>query len=229
MTTRLAVQPIEPNFALKDKTYDTLKQAISQMDIYADTQQHRLDERQLSQELGVSRTPVREALCRLEQEGLVRIVPRRGAFVMRKTKREILEMVLVWAALEGMAARLATQRASDDEIGKLRQLFATFDDTRQPQAHIDEYSQKNIDFHQALLHLGGCQLIDTITANLFIHMRAIRARTISDSDRARRSIIDHMHIIEALESRDPDRTERLVREHTLKLAEHIEQHVDYLD
>ena len=138
-------------------------------------------------------------------------------------------MVLVWAALEGMAARLATQRASDDEIGKLRQLFATFDDTRQPQAHIDEYSQKNIDFHQALLRLGGCQLIDTITANLFIHMRAIRARTISDSDRARRSIIDHMHIIEALESRDPDRTERLVREHTLKLAEHIEQHVDYLD
>ena len=79
--------------------------AIVEIDIYADRDEHRLDERQLADQLGVSRTPIREALVRLEHEGLVRILPRRGAYVARKTKREILEMITVWAALESMAAR----------------------------------------------------------------------------------------------------------------------------
>ena len=228
MTSKLAVQPVAAAFVLKDKIYESLKKAISAMPIYESRSELRLDERQLSEDLGVSRTPVREALCRLEQEGLVKMIPRRGAFVVRKTKAEILEMVTVWAALESMAARLATTRATDREIANLRRLFATFEN-EQPQAHIDEYSQKNIDFHQNILRLGRCQLIQAMTDNLFIHLRGIRARTIGESNRADRSIIDHMHIIEALERRDADAAERLVREHTLNLAEHIERHVDYLD
>ena len=230
MTTiaKLSIQPVETQYVLKDKIYSSLKQAISAMNIYADDREHRLDERQLSEELGVSRTPVREALCRLEQEGFVRMIPRRGAFVVRKSKREIIEMVIVWAALESMAARLATQRASDADLARLRQLFATFEDTH-PRARIDEYSEKNIDFHQTILALSQCQLLQITAENLFIHMRGIRARTIGEHNRADRSIIDHMHIIEALEQRDAEQAERLVRQHTLKLAEHIEQHVDYLD
>lgn len=230
MPIAISVDPVEPNHALKEKTYGALKKAISQMDIYSTDEEFRLDERHLSEELGVSRTPVREALCRLEQEGLIRMIPRRGAFVVRKTKQEIIEMVLVWAALEGMAARLATTRASDEQIASLRMMFATYENTdHKPQARIDEYSETNIRFHQTLLGLGGCELIDSITANFFIHMRAIRARTIGDADRASRSIIDHMHIIESLERRDAETTERLVRDHTLKLASHIEQYASYLD
>ena len=109
------------------KVYDALKQAITAMDIYEGSEEPRLDERQLSEQLGVSRTPVREALFRLEQEGFVRIVPRRGVFVARKTKLEILEMITVWAALESMAARLITEHASDEEISSLRALFATME------------------------------------------------------------------------------------------------------
>ena len=63
---------------------------------------------------------------------------------------------------------------------------------------------------------------------MFIHMRSIRVRTIGDTDRADRSIIDHIHIIEALEARDTELAERLAREHTLNLARHVEKHVDYL-
>ena len=81
------------------------------MNIYADEAELRLDERDLSQRFGVSRTPLREALAQLDQEGLVRIVARRGIFIVRKTKAEILDMITVWAALESMAARLATQHA----------------------------------------------------------------------------------------------------------------------
>jgi DNA-binding GntR family transcriptional regulator len=96
-------------------------------------------------------------------------------------------------------------------------------------ADIDEYSDLNIRFHQAIIALSQCHLLATMTEILFIHMRAIRARTIGENDRAQRSIIDHMNIIQALEDRDADLAERLSREHTLGLAAHVEQNVTYLD
>ena len=224
----LVVAPIEANYSLKDRIYDRLKQAIAEMNIYAEDAQLRLDERELSEQLAISRTPIREALARLEQEGLVRIVPRKGVFIVRKSKGEILEMITVWAALESMAARLVTERASADEIASLRRLFTTFEDG-QAQANIDEYSDTNIRFHQQIVTLARCQLIEVMTDTLFIHMRSIRARTIGENNRAGRSIIDHLHIIEALEQRDAELAERLVREHTLNLRRHVEKNVSYLE
>jgi len=227
-TAKLMIKPIDVNFVLKDKVYDGLKSAILSMNVYADPEETRLDERQLSEEFGVSRTPVREAITRLEQEGFVKVIPRRGAFVVRKTKAEILEMITVWAALESMAARLITERASDREIASLRKMFATFDNNR-VQATIDEYSESNIQFHQAILSMSKCELLNQMVENLLAHMRWIRMRTIAEDDRASRSIIDHMNIIEALEQRDADLAERLVREHTFGLAAHVDKHAHYLD
>ncbi|HIE19833.1 MAG TPA: GntR family transcriptional regulator [Rhodospirillales bacterium] len=224
----LNVEPIDSNFSLKDKIYGSLKQAITSMNIYAEDAELRLDERRLSEQLEISRTPVREALARLEQEGLVHIVPRRGVYIVRKTKAEILEVVTVWAALESTAARLVIEKATDSDISSLRTLFTTYED-EQVQAHIDEYSETNIEFHQAILKLSQCELLCALAENLFIHMRSIRARTIADQDRANRSIIDHMHIIEALENRDSDLAAKLVREHSMNLARHIEKYVDYLE
>ena len=224
----LNVEPIDSNFSLKDKIYGSLKQAITSMNIYAEDAELRLDERKLSEQLEISRTPVREALARLEQEGLVYIVPRRGVYIVRKTKAEILEIVTVWAALESTAARLVIEKASDDDIASLKTLFATFKDD-QIQAHIDEYSETNIEFHQAILKMSQCDLLCEVAENLFVHMRSIRARTIADQDRANRSIIDHLHIIEALENRDSDLAAQLVREHSMNLARHIEKYVDYLE
>jgi DNA-binding GntR family transcriptional regulator len=227
-TVRLAVRPLDISFSLKDRIYEALKETIAGMNIYEGMGEPRLDERQLSEDLGVSRTPVREAIARLEQEGLVRIVPRRGVFVARKTKPEILEMITVWAALESMAARLITAKATDEEIASLRTLFATMEDDI-ARADIDEYSGMNIRFHQAIIRLSKSRLLETMTETLFIHMRSIRARTIGENDRVQRSIIDHMNIIKALEDRNADLAERLSREHTLGLAGHVEKNVTYLD
>jgi DNA-binding transcriptional regulator YhcF (GntR family) len=110
-SARLVVQPLDLTFSLKDKVYQALKGGILSMNIYASPAEIRLDERQLADDLGVSRTPIREAISRLEQEGFVRIVQRKGVFVVRKTKREVVDLITAWAALEGMAARLVTQRA----------------------------------------------------------------------------------------------------------------------
>jgi DNA-binding GntR family transcriptional regulator len=223
----LALAPLT-SVSLRDQAYALLKDAIADTDIYSERRPLRLDERQLTQALGVSRTPVREALSILEQEGFVRTIPRRGIFIVRKSKREIIEMIQVWAALEGMSARLATLHALDSEISKLRHLFDEFENSP-PAEHISEYSDANIAFHQMIIRLGGSQLIVDATKNLFIHVRAIRKLTISQDNRAARSIVDHLNIIEALEQRNTELAERLTRQHTLDLATHVERYCDFLD
>jgi DNA-binding GntR family transcriptional regulator len=223
----LGLAPLK-SVSLCDQAYAKLKEAIAQTDIYNQQQPLRLDERALMEALGVSRTPIREALSILEQEGFVRTIPRRGIFIIRKSKREIIEMIQMWAALESMSARLATLHAPDAEIGKLRHLFDEFQNSP-PAMHLDEYSDANIAFHQMIIRLGGSQLIADATKNLFLHVRAIRRATISQNGRAARSIIDHLKIIEALERRDTELAERLTRQHTLDLAAHVERYCEFLD
>jgi DNA-binding GntR family transcriptional regulator len=225
---KLVLQPLNTNVSLRDQAYVALKQAIMDADIYAQRAESRLDERQLSQALGVSRTPIREAMSLLEQEGFLRTEPRRGVFIVRKTKKQIIEMIEMWAALESMAARLATLNSSDAEISALRHMFDEFLNSA-PSDNIDEYSDANIAFHQAIIRLSGSHLMGKTLENLFIHVRAIRRMTISQRDRAARSIVDHMQIIEALERRDTELAERLVREHSLNLAAHVEKYCDFLD
>jgi DNA-binding GntR family transcriptional regulator len=222
------VESLKIESGLKDRVYDALKNAIVQMDIYATEELPKLDERQMAEQLGVSRTPVREALARLEHEGLVRMVPRRGAFVVRKSKREIVEIIHVWAGLEGMAARLATQLASNEELAALRSEFVTFDSTDKASANIDEYSQQNIRFHQSIVELGQSELLKSMMDRLFIQMQFIRRHSVRDADRTARSVSDHILIIDALEARLPERAHELVVGHALSLAEHVNEHIDYL-
>src|SRR6476659_7777763 len=124
---RLAIEPFDTSFSFKNRAYAALKNVIVSMDIYRSRSDIRLDERQLAQDFGISRTPVREAMAQLEREGFVRSIPRRGIYVVRKTKQEVIEMITAWAALESMAARLVTENASDKEIAGLRRMFARFD------------------------------------------------------------------------------------------------------
>ncbi|MGO1078143.1 GntR family transcriptional regulator [Inquilinus sp. CA228] len=226
ISTRLALSRLDANDSFRAQAYLALKHAISAMDLYDHPGEIRLDERQLCRDLGVSRTPIREALTVLEQEGFVLTLPRRGIFVRRRTKRQIVEMVQVWAALESMAARLAAARATAAEIAALRGMFEGFEG--RPAAEIDGYSDANIAFHQAIVRLGGNRLIIARTADLFLQIDAIRRRTIREDDRADRSIQDHLRIIEALERRDAELAARLDRDHTLGLAEHIERHCHFL-
>ena len=215
-----------PSF--KHKAYAALKNAIIAMDVYRSRDDIRLDERKLAHDFGISRTPVREAMAQLESEGFVRSVPRRGIYVVRKTKREVIEMITVWAALESMAARLMTEVATQEEIAGLRRMFTTFENGKL-RAHLDEYSDVNIEFHQTIIRLSRNAVLIDLAENLFTHMRMIRRKTIGEKDRVDRSIRDHISIIEALEARATDRAEDLVRDHALGLADHVARYADYLD
>ncbi|HXW24213.1 MAG TPA: GntR family transcriptional regulator [Xanthobacteraceae bacterium] len=225
---RVVVPPLHDTSTFADRAYAALRDVIVSLNVYDEPTEVRLDERQLAQDLGISRTPVREAMAQLEREGFVRSIPRRGIYVVRKTKREVIEMITAWAALESMAARLITLNATSDEIATLRAMFVTFENG-QLHAKLDEYSEVNIEFHQAIIRMSHNSVLIDLAENLFAHMRMIRRKTIGEEDRADRSIRDHMNIIQALEARDTVRAEDLVRQHALGLAEHVARHADYLD
>ena len=114
-TARWPVQPVETRFSLKDMTYEALKEAITTTNIYADADEPRLDERQLSEDLGVSRTPIREALQRLAREGLVVILPRKGILVSEINPRNQLLVLEARRELERLMARKGAVRQTEEE------------------------------------------------------------------------------------------------------------------
>src|SRR6476619_3245846 len=172
----VAVEPVVSPANFKRQAYAALKDVIASMDVYRDRSDIRLDERRLALNFGISRTPVREAMAQLEREGFVRSVPRRGIYVVRKSRQEVIEMITAWAALEGMAARLITRNASTDEIAALRRMFATFENG-EVRAHLDEYSEANIEFHQTIIRMSKNHVLIDLAANLFTHLRMIRRKT----------------------------------------------------
>jgi DNA-binding GntR family transcriptional regulator len=224
MANSLKLKPVGNNFSLKEHIYDVLKDAISSINLYDANANLRLDERALAEQLGISRTPVREALTRLEQEGFVEVQPRKGVFIRRKSLDEILDMIVVWASLESMAARMAVHHASDKEIATLRKALPKEKGESELRSHMHEYSEANIAFHLRILELSGSPMLLDIAKGLFLHMRSIRERAMAEGDRITRSVVDHMNIIEAIEGRNAELASMLVREHTMRLHGHVRKH-----
>ena len=220
----IAIHRIAPETSFKNKAYEALKEAILKMDIYATEEPVMLDERALSERLGVSRTPIREAIAMLEQDGFVKTLPRRGIVVVRRTKDEIVDMIRAWAALESMAARLITTTARKRDISALRDFFKDFNKNRLPEDHIEEYSKANIAFHQALISLSESPVLIDMTNDILLHVRGYRQLTIGRADRTATSLPEHMGIIDALEARDTELAEKLARDHTLGLATYVENY-----
>ena len=188
----IAIVRIAPETSFKNKAYEALKEAILKMDIYATPEPVMLDERALSERLGVSRTPIREAIAMLEQDGFVKTVPRRGIIVVRRTKSEIVDMIRAWAALESMAARLITTTARKKDISALRDFFKDFGKDRLPQDHVDEYSKANIAFHQALISLSESPVLVDMTNEILLHVRGYRQLTIGRTERIAASLPEHL-------------------------------------
>ena len=220
MAIDVKLKPVAINFTLKDHIYDVLRESILEVDIYDDEKELRLDERQLAEQLGISRTPIREALARLAQDGLVEILPRKGVFIHRKSLDEILDMIVTWAGLESMAAHLAAGVATDVDLKALRK-FAMSHSVSASKLELSQYSDANIKFHLAIFDLSGSPLLKSTAEGLLTHMYAVRRRAMGENDRATHSVADHMEIIDSLEARDSELAARLVREHTMRLHDHI--------
>jgi DNA-binding GntR family transcriptional regulator len=222
----LDVKKIRIPSSLSERAYEAIKESLLQTDVTQMKNKDRIDERGISESLGISRTPLREAINRLVMEGFLKVVPRKGVYVVKKTKKEIIEILLVRAALEGMAARLATKYVTEKEIQKMKGLFSTFGESSK-EGQFLKYSNANIEFHELVLKTSQCGKLIELAGNIFDHIRWIRFRTIVYKDRFRNMQREHLAIIDALEKRDPELAEKRMRAHIEGLAQYIEEKVNF--
>jgi DNA-binding GntR family transcriptional regulator len=167
----------------------------------------------ISREFGVSRTPLMCALKKLEQEKLVRAVPRRGFYVRRFTMEEILEAFELREILEGLAARRAAVVISPPQAEKLRTFFKEAD-VSDNAASIKRYSEEDRRFHQFLIELGGFDLLNDILENYNIITVSYRIDLMEGLVRhPRETLPEHHALIEAIASGKPDQAEKLARQH----------------
>ncbi|MDG2166029.1 MAG: GntR family transcriptional regulator [Alphaproteobacteria bacterium] len=208
---------------LKNKVYDSLKKYILSLNIYLKENDFHLDERQLSEKLGVSRTPIREAIAKLESEGIVITVPRRGVFVHRKSKKELIDIVTVWAGLEGYAAHLIIKNSKKEEIESLNK-YCQY--TKQNVlSDLDNYSNDNIKFHEQIMKLTKVKLMSEILESQLIHLQYLRKKFIIQSDRSLKSIDEHSEIVKFLVAGQAIKAEKLLKNHALTLVEKIEESI----
>lgn len=182
-----------------------------------------LRQEQLSAELGVSRTPLREAFRVLEQEGLVQVVAGRGARVVSGDVQTLLAAYELRAVVDGLAARLAAERSPGDRVRPLRRAIDVQRAAVDPWAARD-YTQSNVDFHEEITHLSGNDFVIgqlpilRMTAQVFAPVALIRPES------ALRAITEHTAITDAIEAGDGPGAERLARAHIEATIRQLKAH-----
>ncbi|OAN75770.1 AsnC family transcriptional regulator [Sulfitobacter sp. EhC04] len=172
----------------------------------------RLDEVRLAEQFGVSRTPLREALQRLESSGLVTLIPRRGAFVRQPGPLELLEMFEVMAELEAVCARLAARRMSDDALDMLRLANARCQAASDAQ-DADLYYTENERFHATIYRESGNSFLEQESLKLQKRLRPFRRQQLRLRGRMPQSLTEHEVIVEALTAGDSNAAANALRDH----------------
>ena len=204
---------------LKGEVYKIIKEGIINRKFLPGTQ---LKESDLVRKLGVSRTPIREALNQLSKEGIIEIFPRRGAFVKNCTKEEVIEILILREVLEGVAARLATLQMTGGLIEKLEKLFKDF------QKGSIDYAQADEQFHTEIIQASGSTRLVGLVNNLTDSLQMLDMRTVSFRypERIKESLAEHLKIIDAFRARDAVMAENLTREHFQHTRFYYEKHLD---
>jgi DNA-binding GntR family transcriptional regulator len=182
----------------------------------------RILQDQLAREMGVSRTPLVNALKRLAQERLVQWLPRRGIYVRRFTKREMARLFQVREALEGLSARLAAPRVSREEVDRLARMFRGLDATETPAA-VRRYIERDRHFHWRLVEIAGNEQLAAAMESVNMMFFAYQDGLVRPPAEA---IPEHLAILEALRRRDPDASEAAMRLHLRRSAERLEQEAE---
>jgi DNA-binding GntR family transcriptional regulator len=194
---------------LPDKIYSSLEGAILQGRIKPG---ERLIEDELSRGLGVSRGPIREAFRLLEKDGLIRRVPRKGAIVESISKEDISEIYEVIGILEGLAAKLFCQKATDDELARLKQVYEEME-AEVKKDHFVKYQRLNREFHGVIIN--GChnKKIRKIYENFQRQIHWFQKVTLSYGGRPEISLREHRNMLKAFLKRDAEKAEGMAREH----------------
>src|SRR5579859_7128470 len=192
-----------------DSVYQTLRHGIVEGRLHAGDS---LIEWHVARQFGTSRTPVREALLRLESEGLAFRVPRRGLVVRRITEHEVLEVYAVRIALEGLAGREAALEAQPSDIAQLRWVNQRLAEAIEQGASTTLPALTN-EFHQALASAAHNTMLRRFIMQAQDWTRRVGTPTVALPGRRGKAVREHEQLIDAIAAHDPDSAERLAREH----------------
>ncbi len=209
MRGRLTPIELDNYKPLRDIVFETLREAIIASRLRPG---ERLMEVQIAEELGVSRTPVREAIRKLELEGFVVMVPRKGAYVAGISIKDITDVFEIRRALEGLSAELAAERMTEDELEELERLLVR---TMETTERLDVASTVDMDtgFHQVIYEASRNEKLSSMLYHLREQIQRFRTQSLSRPGRLSRVVVEHRGIVDALQRRDPELARQLAEQH----------------
>jgi DNA-binding GntR family transcriptional regulator len=202
---------------LRDIVFDAIKEAILTGRLKPG---ERLMEVQLAEEMGVSRTPVREAIRKLELEGLVVMVPRKGAYVSGLTLKDVAEVFEIRSSLEGLAATLAAERITEDEIKSLDKILSDITQASE-KGDTETVIKKDMEFHQVLFSASRNQRLAQIINNLKEQIDRFRIQSFSNPVRVKSVLSEHKGIIDAIKQGDAENAEKLAKAHIYEVEYNV--------
>ena len=208
---------MEPNFQvnmneylpLRDVVFNTLRQAILRGELKPG---ERLMEIQLANKLGVSRTPIREAIRKLELEGLVLMIPRKGAEVADITEKSLRDVLEVREALEELAVRLACDKIKEEEIEELKKAAQEFKETLDCE-DVTRFAEADVKFHDIIYRTTDNERLIQLLYNLREQMYRYRVEYLKREDAHETLLAEHERIIETIEKRDKEEAMKAVSRH----------------
>lgn len=214
--TRFMPITLESYKPLREIVFETLREAIISGKLLPG---ERLMEIQLAEEMGVSRTPVREAIRKLELEGLVVMVPRKGAYVAGMTVKEMVDVFEVRTALEGLAAGLAAERATAEEIEEMERAVFQISEVSDG-LNLDTLVERDTNFHDLIYKASHNQRLVQIITHLREQLNRFRTTSLALPGRGKYAVDEHKGIVEAIGARDVELATNLAREH-VEIAEQL--------
>lgn len=189
-------------------------------------QEHdELRENTIGKELGVSRTPVREALRQLELEGLVTIIPNRGAYVTGISHKDIWDIYMIRSMLEGLCARWAAENITEAQMEELEEaiLLSEFQMKKESGFNAEQVAALDGRFHAILYEASGSRILSHVLTDFHNYVQTARKSSIVSEDRARRSIREHRQILRAIRDRDAEMAEQLANEHIMQVMQNLKK------
>ena len=184
-----------------------------------------LRENTIGKELGVSRTPVREALRQLELEGLVTIIPNRGAYVTGISHKDIWDIYEIRSMLEGLCARWAVEHITDAQLDELEEtiLLSEFQMKKESGFSAEQIAALDGRFHSILYEASGSRILGHVLTDFHNYVQTARRSSVVSEERARKSIREHRQILRAIRDRDEEMAEQLANEHIMHVMQNLKK------
>lgn len=200
---------------IRDQIYEALREAIFRGELKSG---EHLIENKLSERMNVSRTPIREALRKLEAEGLVNYLPHKGVVVRGFTSDDIIEIYAIRESLEALSINYSVKNITDEEIGRLQELLTMMEGLMAPE-NSEKLFAVSQEFNELLVQASRMPRIIKLVATYKEYLKAVRIVTMSNPTRKSKAIQEHREILQAVSERDAHKAEILVRSHLLGARE----------